>query len=179
MKIVTRRLVSFLLPVFILCGPALAETSLTMQADTPEVSIESRSSGRNALHLPALQYAFTFEASCGDDLQPVSLQLSVADTRKTLRTEQIVADSLTMTSLSIPANQIAPVVINNFCQRVDAQVSDVQTQSEPSRISIPAALSAQASLRCASETDEHTVYVSSPLNVMLACDIPAESSQAR
>ena len=148
---------------------AHADNSLTMQANTPEVNIELRSAKRNFLRLPALQFAFVIDAVCVKNLTPVSLQLSVADTRKTLQGDEIEAGAATTISLNIPANQIAPVVIQGFCERPDSQESDGQQRNEQTRITIPAALSAQASLRCSSEADTQTVYVSRPLDVILAC----------
>lgn len=173
MKIVLRQHLALLA---LCCAPAHADTSLKMQADVPEVRIESRGAGRDFVRLPALSFAFTFHASCSEDLLPVSLQLSVADTRKTLRGNEITANNATLTALNIPANQIAPVVIRDFCGRPDADDIDGQSRDELSRIIIiPAALSAQASLRCASESDAQTVYVSGPLDIALACEAAAES----
>ena len=174
MKIVIRQHLALLA---LCCAPALADTSLKMQTDIPEVSIESRGAGHDFVRLPALSFAFTFHASCSEDLLPVSLQLSVADTRKTLRGNEITANNATLTALNIPANQIAPVVIKDFCARRGTDEIDSQSRNQQSEIILPAALSAQASLRCASEADEQTVYVSGPLDVSLRAELRPNQRQ--
>ncbi len=151
-------------------GGPRADNSLSMHADTPEVSVESRATKRSFLRLPTLQYAFRFDAVCSANLKPVSLLLSVADTRKTLDANEIEANATTAVSLSIPASQIAPVAIQGFCEQVDSREDGGgQRRQRNEYMTIPAALSAQASLRCASESGEQTVYVSWPLDVKLIC----------
>jgi hypothetical protein len=151
-----------------------------MDADTPMVSIDPRRSNRNFLRLPTLQIVFRINARCIDDRKPVSIQLSVADTRKTLHADKIEVNATTEISLSIPANQIAPVAIREFCKLPESP-QDVGNRHRQlnDRITIPAALSAQASLRCASESGEQTIYVSTPLDVTLICKLEAESISLR
>jgi hypothetical protein len=48
----------------------------------------------------------------------------------------------------------------------------------PMQITIPAALSAQASLLCASDEDEIMTYVSKTLDVSLVCDEPANDNES-
>lgn len=164
----------------ILAGPVCADNSLLMTADTPVVNIERRSEEQNFLRLPTLQYGFTLKSVCADGLKPVSIQLSVADTRRTLRGGDIQGDEngdkdIELT-LSIPQEQIAPVAIKGFCILPDEDLAETDARNE---ITIPAALSAQASLRCASETAEQIVYVSSALDVTLNCSEPAEEATTR
>lgn len=158
---------------------ARADTMLAMAVDTPEVSIKTRSAGRSSLRLPSLQYSFSFDANCVNDQEPVSLQLSVADTRKTLRGDDIGTNSRTTISLNIPARQIAPVVVQGFCEKSDAQEKENPGVDKVRKLTISAALSAQASLRCASESDAQTLYVSKPLDVTLTCESQPVATQSR
>lgn len=164
----------------IFAGPVCADNKLLMTADTPVVNIERRSQEQNFLRLPALQYGFTLKSACVDGLKPVSIQLSVADTRKTLRGSDFQGDENGDTdielTLSIPQEQIAPVAIKGFCVLPD---EDLAVHDARNEITIPAALSAQASLRCASESDEQIVYVSSALDVTLNCSEPAAEVATR
>lgn len=169
MKTVNRHFLVFLALGCVCIGESRADNRLTMDADTPEVNIKSRGINRNFLRLPKLQYEFHFDAACVANLAPVSLQLSVADTRKTLDESEIATDKTTEISLSIPANQIAPVAIEGFCERDEAE-DEIDGARSKQQITIPAALSAQASLRCASDLDEQMIYVSRPLDVTLICE---------
>lgn len=163
----------------IFTGPIYADNVLLVSANTPVVSVERRSPEQNFLHLPHLEYNFTLKATCGDDLQPVSIQLSVADTRRFVRGDDIHIkegeDTTIGLTLRIPQEQIAPVAIKGFCMLpADDLVDGGSNYGSNNEITIPAALSAQASLRCASESAEQTVYVSRPLDVTLTCAKPTE-----
>lgn len=164
----------------IVAGPVCADNALLMTADTPVVNIERRSQGQNFIQLPALQYGFTLNSVCVDGLKPVSIQLSVADTRKTLRGSDIKGDEIGTAeielTLRITQEQLAPVAIRGFCVLPDGDLAERDARNE---ITIPAVLSAQASLRCASETAEQIVYVSSALDVTLSCSEPAEEVATR
>jgi hypothetical protein len=144
---------------------------LLLEADTPTINIESRHASQNFLQLPALQYGFTIAAFCVDDFIPVSLLLSVADTRKTLRAAEIDFSNAIEISLSVPASQLAPIAVRGFCLKVNAAENDTLADGQPQgkQLTLPATLSAQASLRCASDTNEQTIYVSKPLDVTVVC----------
>lgn len=150
-------------------GPTLAKDTLTVAADTPVVTLVPRNPGRRFVRLPTLEYTFEIRTECSDERLPGSLSLNVADTRKSLAADKIVSDGATEVSLRIPASQIAPLVIEDFCiveaERDGNGMSDAQTQ-----ITIPAALSAQASLLCEGDEDNAMTYVSRPLDVLLVCE---------
>ena len=142
----------------------LAENSLLLAADTPSATVDQSSSRRNFLRLPELDYVFRVDAHCDESLEPQSLLVSVADTRKSFDANVLADGEAIEFSLKIPASQIAPVAINDFCT-----ADDERHEYSDDRIAIPAALSAQASLRCASESAEQTVYASTPLDVEIVC----------
>jgi hypothetical protein len=164
--------VSVLLPVLSLT-PVSAETVLTFSAGTPTANVMPRSRERAPLLLPDLEYQFSIDAVCRDDLSPASLSLAVADTRRTFDAEQIVAGALDDIRLLVPAEQIAPVVIANFCV---AEGDADQSITSATSLTVHAALSAQASLLCIGDTGRLMKYASANLDVMLVCESPGNES---
>jgi hypothetical protein len=158
-------------------GPTLAKDTLTVAADAPAVTLTPRNPGRNFVRLPTLEYTFEIRTKCSDERLPGSLSLNVADTRKSLPADKIVSDGPTEVSLRIPAGQIAPLVIEDFCviqaDRDGNGMSEMQSQ-----ITIPAALSAQASLLCEGDEDKAMTYVSRPLDVLLVCERAPENESS-
>lgn len=169
--------VVFLLAVT-LAGPAVGKDTLSIAADAPLVPLAPRDPGRNLLRLPALEYAFEIQSHCTDGRSPESLSLNVADTRKSLAAEQIINDGPTVIALRIPASQIAPIVIEDFCVLRPAENGDTTGQT-PSQLTIPAALSAQASLLCAGDEDKAMTYVSRSLDVSLMCEQVTDSEESQ
>ncbi len=151
------------------CDPAYGKDSLSVVANSPTVSVAPRDPGRNFLRLPTLEYVFEVRAKCSNGRLPKSLSLNVADSRSSLAADKIVNDGPTEISLQVPASQIGPLVVEDFCvaaaEEDDEPLSDVQTQ-----VSIPAALSAQASLLCEGEDEKAMTYVSQTLDVSLVCE---------
>lgn len=145
----------------------LAETVLKFSADTPKADVKQRSGERAPLQLPDLEYNFRVDAVCRDNLVPASLSLAVADTRRTFDAEQIVAGALNEFRLLVPAAQIAPVVVANYCVADGDNEGDVTSASS---LTVYAALSAQASLLCIGDADRSMKYASTNLDVMLVCE---------
>jgi hypothetical protein len=182
MKTVLQQALTLLVIIFAFSANSAADNRLRLDADTPKINIDTRDTERNFLRLPTVRFAFRIDAACIETLQPVSLLLSVADTRETLQADEIKGNSTTEIALNIPASQIAPVAIQNFCEEnspQDNQSGRRRPLPEQEEITITAALSAQASLRCASETDEQTVYTSIPLDVVLICNQTPQSIDLR
>lgn len=150
-------------------GPAVAKDTLSVAANAPAVPLVPRSPGRNFVRLPTLEYTFEIQTDCSDSRSPESLSLNVADTRKSLTAEQIISDGPTEISLRIPASQIAPLVIEDFCV-LQLEGSSDTIAEVPARMIIPSALSAQASLLCAGDEDKAMTYVSRSLDVALECE---------
>ncbi len=150
-------------------GPALSKDTLSVIADAPVVPLSLRGPGRNFVRLPTLEYTFEIQTQCTESRSPRSLSLNVADTRKWLAADEIVIDGPTEIRLRIPASQIAPLVIEDFCVVPGAE--DGEGNSDPTaQITIPAALSAQASLLCEGDEDKVMTYVSRPLDISLVCE---------
>jgi hypothetical protein len=158
-------------------GPAVAKDFLSVVANSPAVPLAPRNPGRNFVRLPTLEYMFEIYTYCSDSRSPASLSLNVADTRKSLQASQIASDGPTEISLKIPANQIAPLVVEDFCIVEVQEDSDAISESQ-TQITIPAALSAQASLLCAGDEDKAITYVSSTLDVSLVCDTQVNDKES-
>ena len=163
--------VVFLLAVTV-AGPAAARDTLSIAADAPAVLLSPRSPGRNFLRLPTLEFSFEIQTYCSGGRSPEALSLSVADTRKSLSASQIIRDGPTEISLRIPASQIAPLVVEDFCV-VQIAENGGSISEAPMQITIHAALSAQASLLCEGDEDKAITYVSRPLDISLVCNRPA------
>lgn len=164
-------LAAALLCLLVLESPqALAEQSLKVSALTPTVEVAPRSQGRRTINLPTLEYAFNIDAECGSDSSSRSVFVNVADTGKSIADGDSEEDASTTIQVRVPANQIAPVIVENFCVG-DADV----TESETVELTIESVLSAHSSLLCASETGEQTSYTSTPLDVKLICRSPEQA----
>ena len=170
------RLVPIVLPIALMAAvSAVAKDSLTVVANSPTVTIEPRNPGRSFLRLPALEYEFEIRTYCVENRSPESLSLNVADTRRSLAAGQIISDGPTRVSLRIPASQIAPLVVEDFCLLKNEENGESVAET-PARITIPAALSAQASLLCEGDEDKAITYVSRTLDVSLVCDESTEAA---
>lgn len=172
-----RLLISTFLLVATISSPADESDSLSVAANVPTVSVAPRDVGRNFMRLPALEYLFEIRASCSDGRVPKSVSLNVADSRKSLAADQIVDGGPTELSLQVPASQIAPLVVENFCISLTGEDADAASDARK-QVSISSALSAQASLLCESEDDKAMTYVSRPLDVSLVCERVTEEEDA-
>ena len=135
-------------------------------ADVPTVTVMARAPSRTSVRLPSLTYALTLTIDCAASWQPDSVSVSVADSRASFVTEQLQTGGKLILELRIPANQLAPLRIEEFCiddGNSDSGVADRDT------ITVPGVVSAQASLRCATESEQSIKYVTVPLDVVLEC----------
>lgn len=160
--------------VLIAChaGGALADSGqdVTVRPRTPVVDVAPRRAGRQFLELPALEYTFEVEARCEDDWTAESLSLNVADSQVAFGPGQLSGGGQQKVVLNVPARQLAPVAVHDFCLLPeDTMPRDAEASS---RLTIRAVLSAQASLLCASEQERRITYVSQPLDVTLTCKAP-------
>jgi hypothetical protein len=143
-------------------GPA----RLVVDVAPAVASIQPLAEGRRLLRLPALEFAFGIGAGCGPDQAVTSVSISVADTRKTLSGAEFRDDAVTNMTVRLPARQIAPIAVDDFCP---------ETQSESSSLLIRDAVTAQVSLRCASAEEESITYASQSLDVTVVCDAGPEA----
>lgn len=141
-----------------------------ISADVPTITVAPRRAGRITMSLPGLTYAMTLTVDCDADWQPDSVSISVADSRTSFNAEQLQAGRELHLDLRIPPNQIAPLRIEKFCVAADPDTPDTSIQN---RITVAGVLSALASLRCATDSEQSTMYVTKPLDVVLECAAPA------
>lgn len=147
---------------------ANAEMLLQLSAVAPTAKVQPRSRERAPVQLPDLEYQFRIDAVCRESLAPVSLSLAVADTRRNFNAEEIGRGALREVRLVVPAAQIAPVIITDFC--VAESDAGFVSPAVPSSLIVHAALSAQASLLCAGDEDRSMKYASAHLDVILVCE---------
>ena len=152
--------------------PGPTAHSLEIRANAPTVEVSPRIAARNYLRLPTLEFTFQLTAECGGSFAPSAVSLSIADSRKSLSADQLgEAGASTELTVKVPAKQLAPLAIENFCVR-PAEAAGTPRPPKNSgnmRMAVPAALSAQASLLCVNDETEEIVYTSSPLDINLIC----------
>jgi hypothetical protein len=145
-------------------GSATAD-ELQLDASTPEVNISTRPVGINFIRLPSLGYRFSVDARCTGGRQPQLISLSIADTRVSVPTADLAQDGPIEVEMTVPADQIGPIPLNEFCVSDDSNSTLPQTS-----LTIPSVLSAQASLLCAGESGSEMSYASASLDVELSCE---------
>ena len=150
--------------------PAMAEGDLILSADTPTAVVKPRSATRAPLALPDLEYNFRIQAACHGDLEAASMSLAVADTRRTFDYLQIRSGELNAVTLRVPAGQLAPVLLANFCVARTESDPAIASRGPQLPLTIPSALSAQASLLCIAEDRQLMRYASATLDVQLVCE---------
>lgn len=147
--------------------------NIEITADVPAVTVSPRRAGRTTMRLPSLTYEFSVTVDCETNWRPDSVSISVADSRASISAEELQASRELDLQLRIPSNQIAPLRVEHFC--VDGGAEDADAIS-PNSITIPGVVSAQASLRCVSESTNSMMYVSKPLDVLLECAVPERAT---
>lgn len=163
-------------------GEAESDQRVVITAGTPSVDVAPQRPGRRAFDLPALEYSFDIEARCADDWIPESLSLNVADSHVAFDAAQLSDNAHRKVVLKVPARQLAPVTIHDFCLPGEETAAEpVDSGNGTASIRRPLILrgvaSAHASLLCASEDGasepgRRITYVSRPLDVTLTCNLP-------
>ena len=135
--------------------------TLTVTVPPPAAAVQPLAEGRRLVRLPALQFEFGIRASCAPNQAVKSVSISVADTRKTLAGADIPQDEWVSTAVTLPARQLAPVVVDGFCP---------EPQDADSSLLLRDAATAQISLRCTGEDGDSITYASQSLDVTLVCE---------
>jgi hypothetical protein len=130
------------------------------------VAIKPLTEGRKLIRPPALEFLLRIDAECGANAEIASISISIADTQKALTTTDLSEAAPIATRITIPARQISPIAVQNFCPMESAAAGD--------ELVVRDALTAQVSLRCTSEAGESITYASRALDVMLHCDAAAD-----
>ncbi|MGH8167916.1 MAG: hypothetical protein ACREQ1_11795, partial [Woeseiaceae bacterium] len=104
--------------------------TLAVGADRTPVTVAPQAPDRHFFELPSLDIVFRIEASCHKDWQPESLSLNVADSRVTRNASELLRNSHQQIALRIPAEQLAPIAIRNFCV-IDGAAEGSGEDAEP------------------------------------------------
>ena len=152
------------LAVLLCIGTAIAaaDTALTLHATETSLLVAPRNSNQTYVNLPALDVAVIAEFSCAAGVAAESITVSVADTHIRFNSEEITDATSINATLRLPANQIAPISIQDFC------VTDVASEIED--LLIPGVASAQVSLRCGSKDKSSIHFASIALPLRLHCE---------
>lgn len=159
---------------------APAESSrhaLYISAAPATVTVAPGSNRRNAFVLPALDYIFSLDARCATSFTPESVSLSVADSRAFVQPEE--PDSgggLPDAKLTVPANQLAPLIVEGFCTEPQDSSGEPDVAGRSSTVTVSATLSVSASLLCSADQRREMIYTSAPLDVTLIC-APADETE--
>ena len=181
----------WLLPVLYVCAAGADESglhTLAVAAEVAAVAVPPQPAERHLFELPALDYVFRVEARCHSDWKPESLSLNVADTRVTRTAAELENGANQELELKVPSEQLAPISMHDFCViepvpegsagKTETADSDFIARPGPGRMTVGAALSVQASLRCSLGDEQRMVYVSEPLDVALTCALPEMTGNA-
>lgn len=160
---------------------------LEISAEPPVVPVSATAPGRRFIELPSLEYRFDVQAACRDDRTPRSLSINIADSRLALSGGDLESHAAKELVLTVPARQLAPIAVDDFC--VAGPVVEGGTAGGPAAngaggvsvedpaprrlLTVPAVVSAQASLVCGGDSGSDISYVTQPLAVTLACMTPA------
>lgn len=155
---------------------AAAEGELEIVATAATAVITPSGKGRRPVDLPSLRYSFHLLHECASSFIPQSLTLTIADSHRFLGKGELEgARGVARVSLDIPASQLAPVILSDFCAATDAAEGDTGTALK----TMPSLLSAAASLQCASAAGQRTIYSVAPLDVVLVCKaVPSAAQEA-
>ena len=156
------------LPIIIWLPSALGEAStdkLFLKANTPDASIAQQSVTQNMIHLSTLDYTFEINATCREGFKIEAVSLNIADTRKSKTLKRMESNESFEIEMTVPAAQIPPITVDNFCiQEKQTDSSKVTTIEK-----VPSVLSVQAALLCSNEALSKMTYSSKSLDVVIHC----------
>lgn len=153
-----------LLPFVVFAAAASwAETFAHLDMETEPVSITLTpvDEGHKVVRLPALEYRIRVHGRCAAEQRAESVSISAADTQAMLTGAQLADAGLIVVDLVVPAQQLAPLIVDGFCSSQDRTARELLVES---------VVMANLSLRCAVGADQSITYAAHPLAVMLKCD---------
>ena len=149
--------------------------SLIISPSMPRVDISVRNPGRKYFHLPMLEFSFEITANCSALFSPRSVSLNIADSRETISIDESAGSMADVQLLlNVPAKQLAPLIVENFCVTPisDESQDDARrnASSNEENMIVRSVLSVQAALLCVNEDKQEMVYQSKPLDITLVCN---------
>lgn len=148
---------------------AAADGPLTLRANETLAQLVSRQKGPQQVRLPSLEFSLLATVACPSDTDVEAITVSIADTHKRFGHAEVADEEALEVRISVPASQIAPVAIGDFC--TDGGPGDEKG------LLVPGIATAQASLRCRSDTGLSVYFASAALPVRLDC-APGENQEA-
>jgi hypothetical protein len=133
---------------------------LQIDAEPAVAVLAVQQDGRSLVRLPDIGFRLGITAYCADGGQPESLSVTIADTQRTLRAEGLQDIGTIDISMRVPASQIAPLALQEFC---------VDPAAEGDSVLVTSALAVQVSLRCSRGNDQSIVFAAEPLDIRVDC----------
>lgn len=133
---------------------------LRVDAEPAVAVLTIQEPGRNLVQLPELEFRLSIAPYCARRGQPESLSITIADTRKTLRGEDLLAENDVEVSMRVAASQLAPFALREFC---------IDPAAEGQSLLIRSAMAAHASLRCARGEERTVVFTAEELDIRMDC----------
>ena len=152
----------FLAPVVAIAGIAHANGDIVVVARESTATLAPRPAALELVNIPPLVFALRAAIRCRGDARSVTL--SIADTARTLASEEHKDQWSAETTLTVPASQIALAASTRFCIAGDSESSD--------ELLVPDLTTAHASLRCESDKGVSMHFASTQLQVRLLCQRP-------
>lgn len=133
---------------------------LRIHAEPAAAVLTMQQGGRTLVKLPPLEFRLSISPYCAKGGRPESLSITIADTQRTLRGEDLQSEMSIDLSIRVPASQLAPFALREFC---------VDPAAEGESLMLTAALAAQVSLRCTRAEEQSIVFAAEPLDIRVDC----------
>jgi len=133
---------------------------LRVHAEPAAAILSMQQGGRTLVNLPPLEFRLSISPHCADGGRVESLSITIADTQRTLRGEDLQSKTPIEVSMRVSASQLAPFALREFC---------VDPAAEGESLLLTAALAAQVSLRCARGEERSIVFAAEPLDIRVDC----------
>lgn len=137
----------------------VARNELTVQAVEAVAQIAPRPARHRQIDLPTISFSVKTRFACMGNTLPELLSIGIADTL--FRHVPAAGQRSLLAVVEVPAEQIAPINIGNFCVADDTSVG--------TDLLLPGIATAQVSLRCDLSTPPILQLTSVPLPLRLIC----------
>ena len=134
--------------------------TLRVDAEPAVAVLTTQQAGRNLVNLPPLEFRLSLSPHCAAGGRPESLSITIADTQRTLRGDDLQVTPPIDVSMRVSASQLAPFALRAFC---------VDPASGGESLLLPSTLAAQLSLRCARDDEPSMVFAAHPLDIRVDC----------
>ena len=149
--------VTFVLWVAWLMQPASADAELVAYAREARAEITPHGD-RRQVRLPKLDFSLRAKFACPDDGVAESVTISIADAHEHYAPGE--GDDSVQATITVPANQIAPIATGDFCMDGDSGGDEVL---------LTGVATAQLSLRCLTQSGRRVSFASLRLPLRLVC----------